>query len=327
MPTTPSRTTSWSGSAKPALLNRAGARHPALMGCRAMQAAPVRWLPVTNGSDFSDVTIRQLRPDDDLDAQADLSERAFGTMSESVRVRWREIIAPVIAEGRVLGAFDGDRAVGGALFHDMRQWWLGRAVPMAGVAGVRVSPEDRGRGIGRRLMVRLLDEVADRGYPLSMLYPATMRLYRPLGWELAGSRYRAVMPSRTLRSLIAADIASPGRAAVLRRAEPGDAAAVISVLSRAHEAARDCGPLTRDAATVARWLAEPGNYAYIGEERLPVLPVAQRQRGSVRRSSGGRVPRGRARNLGACRLVCLCRGQGARDDRPVRCAVVDDLRA
>ncbi len=68
----------------------------------------------------------------------------------------------------------------------MRQWWSGRAVPMAGVASVRVAPEDRGRGIARRLMAAVLADVAARGYPLSVLYPATMPLYRSFGWELAG---------------------------------------------------------------------------------------------------------------------------------------------
>ncbi len=43
-----------------------------------------------------------------------------------------------------------------AAFHDMRQWWHGRALPMAGVGGVKVAPEQRGRGVGRALMTELL---------------------------------------------------------------------------------------------------------------------------------------------------------------------------
>ena len=159
------------------------------------------------------------------------------------------------------------------MFHDMRQWWCGRAVPMAGVASVMVAPEDRGRGIARRLMTALLDEVAARGYPLSALYPATMPLYRSLGWELAGVRDTAVIPARSLRDLVPPDPVIPAAgpdvtagSPRLRRAAPGDAEAVISVIGRVHEAARDCGPITWDAASVAGWLADPDLYAYLCDD-------------------------------------------------------------
>ena len=62
-----------------------------------------------------------------------------------------------MAAGRDLGAYDGDRLVGTALYHDMRQWWYGRPVPMAGVAGVKVAPEYRGQGVGRALMTGLTE--------------------------------------------------------------------------------------------------------------------------------------------------------------------------
>jgi predicted acetyltransferase len=41
---------------------------------------------------------------------------------------------------------------------------------------------------------------------------------------------------------------------------------VIAALSRVHEAARDCGPVTRDATTVAEWLAGRDLYAYLAED-------------------------------------------------------------
>ena len=83
--------------------------------------------------DATPVLIRPLRPGDDLDAQVDLAVRSFGPRGRDER---RKAIADQIAAGRSLGAFDGDRPVGAAVFHDMRQWWCGRAVPMAGVASV-----------------------------------------------------------------------------------------------------------------------------------------------------------------------------------------------
>jgi predicted acetyltransferase len=156
------------------------------------------------------------------------------------------------------------------MFHDMRQWWCGQPVPMAGVSSVRVAPEDRGHGIGRLLMTALLDEIAARGYPLSVLYPATMPLYRSLGWELAGGRYTAVIPARSLFGLEPPDPALAGRDGygrpALRRAGPGDVEAVLAVLGRVHEAARDCGPITWDAVTVRRWLADSDIYAYLCDD-------------------------------------------------------------
>ncbi|HTX26884.1 MAG TPA: GNAT family N-acetyltransferase [Streptosporangiaceae bacterium] len=210
--------------------------------------------------------VRAVRPDDDLDALVGLSERTFGVKSPGVRDAWRQAVARLVAQGACLGAFAGDRQVAAAMFNDMRQWWRGRAVPMAGVSSVMVAPEERGRGVGRRLMAALLAEVAERGYPISALYPATMPLYRSLGWELAGSRETAQIPARLLRPLAAPDVSPDDGPVALRRAGPGDAAAVISVIGRVHEAARDCGPLTWDEASVREWLGDTGLYAYLADD-------------------------------------------------------------
>jgi predicted acetyltransferase len=222
------------------------------------------------------VTIRLLRTDDDYDAQLDLAERAFGVKTAAERAVWRQQITPSIERGAYFGAFAGARPAGAALFYDMRQWWCGRAVPMAGVSGVKIAPEDRGRGIGKRMMSALLDEIAARGFPLSALYPATVPFYRTLGWEVAGGRYTAVFPARSLRSFVPADAAlaagtlreagAQGAPADLRRAGPDDAEAVIDVIGRAHEAARDCGPVTFDATTTAFRLSKPDMYTYLCDD-------------------------------------------------------------
>jgi predicted acetyltransferase len=199
------------------------------------------------------VIVRPLVPDFDWGQYMDLTARSFGPMDET---RVQPDIEPAVAAGRCLGAYDGDRLVGTALYHDMRQWWYGRAVPMAGVAGVKVAPEYRGQGIGRALMTALAQLMTERGYPLSVLFPATMPLYRSLGWEIAGHRHEAVLPARALLSLPR----PPGKAAI-RRPGPDDAAEVLEVIGRAHRDARDCGPITYDEATVRRWLTRPGRYA------------------------------------------------------------------
>jgi predicted acetyltransferase len=218
-----------------------------------------------------EIEIRPLRADDDLDAQLDLSERAFGLKDAGDRDLWHRLMAPVIADGAIFGAFDGGRAVGTALFLDMRQWWHGRAVPMAGVSGVKVAPEDRGRGVGRRLMTALLDEITGRGYPLSALYPATTPLYRSLGWELAGGLYTAKIPVRSLRTLVPEEIprrsGEPGVfESTLRRGGPADAQAAIDIIGRGHEAAGDCGPATYDVTAMAGYLTRPSLYTYVCDD-------------------------------------------------------------
>jgi predicted acetyltransferase len=129
---------------------------------------------------------------------------------------------------------------------------------MAGVAGVKVAPEHRGRGVGRALMTALTELMAARGYPLSALYPATMVIYRSLGWEIAGHLHEAVLPARALQSM---PRPAPDAVKDLRRPGPGDAAEVLAVLGRAHQLARDSGPVTYDEETVRRWLVRPARYA------------------------------------------------------------------
>jgi hypothetical protein len=85
-------------------------------------------------------------------------------------------------------------------------------------------------------MTALTELMAGRGYPLSALYPATMTIYRSLGWEIAGHRHEAVLPSRALAVMARPE---PGAAAGIRRPGPADAAEVLQVLGRAHADARD----------------------------------------------------------------------------------------
>ena len=219
--------------------------------------------------------IRELGPDDDPGALLDLSVRAFGPISRPDRPGWHETAGAAIAARQYLGAFDGGRLLGAARYHDMIQWWHGQPVPMAGVANVMVAPEERGRGTGRALMRTLLGLIGDRGYQVSALYPATLALYRSLGWEIAGSLGHLAIPSHSLRALVAPDPAlprddGPARAAPpqtrLRRCGPGDATEVLAVTGRVHQALRDSGPHTRDEAATARWLGDEQRFAYLAPD-------------------------------------------------------------
>jgi len=148
----------------------------------------------------------------------------------------------------------------------MRQYWLGRAVKMAGIASVKVAPEHRGRGTGRALMTEVLRLADERGYPLAALYPATMPIYRSLGWELAGAKYQFTVPARSLLALRAPDESAGGggaghRDVPIRRATPADAATVIKVIGESYRAARDAGPLTWDEGPAGQWLGREETYS------------------------------------------------------------------
>ncbi|HEY0933056.1 MAG TPA: GNAT family N-acetyltransferase [Trebonia sp.] len=218
---------------------------------------------------MTDVEIRPVTAEDDFEAQLDLGQRAFGIYSQQQKASWLFMARLRAGQGMFLGAFAGGKPAGAAMLHDMRQYWLGRPVPCGGVASVKVAPEYRGRGIGRALMTELLELTAARGHLLSVLYPATMPIYRALGWELAGARYQFTVPARSLLTLAApdADIGPPPPPAPpVRRVTPDDAATMISVSGRTHLAARDAGAITWDEAPARQWLSRPDLYSYLAGE-------------------------------------------------------------
>jgi predicted acetyltransferase len=223
------------------------------------------------------VDIRELGPADDPGALLDLSVRAFGPIARPDRARWQENAESAIAARQYLGMFDGGQLLAAARYHDMVQWWHGQPVPMAGVASVAVAPEERGHGTGRALMRALLALVGERGFQISALYPATLALYRSLGWEIAGGLSQVKIPARSLRSLVAPDasLLPPARGTAvpagapqprMRRCGPRDSADVLATVGRVHQALRDCGPNTRDEAAVARWLSDEQRFAYLAPD-------------------------------------------------------------
>jgi predicted acetyltransferase len=209
--------------------------------------------------------IRPFGPDDDIEAELDLRRRAFGPFSPGSMPAWLELLEGSVSSGQMIGVFDGGRLVASARYLTMRQWWHGRSMPMAGVAGVKVAPEERGRGVGRAMMARLLEEIAGRGYPVSTLYPTTAQVYRSVGWEFAGGKYETVLPARSLAALAPADEAAAA-APKLRRVTPADGEAIVEVKGRVHAQLRDCGPNTREPAALRTWLDDDDHFAYLADD-------------------------------------------------------------
>jgi len=93
----------------------------------------------------------------------------------------------------------GGETVAGLAILPMGQWFGGQCVPMAGIAAVAVAPHHRGAGVALELLRGALAELQERGFPLSVLYPATLQLYRRAGYEAAGSRYLWGIPTRSIQ--------------------------------------------------------------------------------------------------------------------------------
>jgi predicted acetyltransferase len=238
--------------------------------------------------------VRALRPEDDLEAVLDVTRAAFGPLDAAARTRRLAALWAGVSGGRCYAAFEGPRPVAFAEFNDMVQWWHGRPVRMAGVGGVSVAPEKRGRGVGRALMTELLQVIVCQGYPLSALYPATAPIYRSLGWELAGSLYRGVIPARSLVSLHPAGAHPAGAEPALRRAGPADAEQVIAVIGAVHESARHCGPATRDVESVRRWLGQDDLFFYLAADGFLAYGWHGDREILVRTALAGSAPTARA---------------------------------
>lgn len=89
--------------------------------------------------------------------------------------------------------------VGGLVTIPMSQWWGGESVAMTGIAGVGIAPEYRGTGAALSLMQHTIKEIYTKGAAISVLYPATQRLYRKLGYEQGGSFYGWEIPAQSIQ--------------------------------------------------------------------------------------------------------------------------------
>ncbi|MGZ8604719.1 MAG: GNAT family N-acetyltransferase [Actinomycetota bacterium] len=98
-----------------------------------------------------------------------------------------ETHVPTLPLDRMRCVFDGDRVLGVAGEHRFRQRFGGRELEMFGIWGVATLPEHRGSGVATLAVSRLLHEGHERGDALTALYPAALRPYRQLGYELAGT--------------------------------------------------------------------------------------------------------------------------------------------
>ncbi|HEY7043601.1 MAG TPA: GNAT family N-acetyltransferase [Nocardioidaceae bacterium] len=202
------------------------------------------------------ITIRDPAKDD-IERSFDVRNRSFGPLPEGAGPGWHAGVEKAIDEGRTLAAYDGDLLVARALIWPFRQFWGGRVLAMAGIAGVVVAPEYRGRGVGSALMQGMVERGRDLGYPVSALYPATVPVYRQNGWEIAGVQHRTSIKARLLR-----DLRTTAETPDVREVGPSDAEHLLAIMREQYAAGRVNGVRDHDADEFAEELAAETVFAY-----------------------------------------------------------------
>lgn len=129
----------------------------------------------------------------DVQAMCRALSLAFGGTEEDVST-WIDMVG--LDSFRTLD--DGGRIAGTALLTPMGQYFGGVSVPMTGVAGITITPHQRGRGLAARLMRACHEEVGAGPTPLTCLYASTQSLYRRVGYEQAGHLFRVVLPLKSI---------------------------------------------------------------------------------------------------------------------------------
>lgn len=169
---------------------------------------------------------------------------------------------------------DGDQVAAGLGFYPMAQWFGGAKVKMAGITLVGVAPECRGKGVAKTLMRNLLYELHDLQYPISGLHPATLPLYRSVGYERSGSRIVYELATGMI------DVVDRGLDMV--PVEPGEEKAIYDAFEA--QARQSAGLLDRHPAIWARWqeYQDKTVYKYLikqGKQVLGYVIFVQNDRG------------------------------------------------
>lgn len=149
------------------------------------------------------MTIIRAATELDLDRVLALVAQAFNIdPSSHDRIR-KEMKVELVRVAEVDGAVKAT-----ARFIPFGHYYGGRAVKAAGIAGVAVAPDMRGRGLGTQVMRSLLTELREQNYPLSSLYPATSPIYRAVGYGYGSIRtsWKARLDSLPATAAVGVDV-------------------------------------------------------------------------------------------------------------------------
>ena len=195
----------------------------------------------------------------DLELALDIRTRSFGPMPESHRDDWFSGRREAIEAGRLIGTYDGSTLVAHAMLRPFRQYWGGRELAMAGVAGVVVAPDYRGRGAAATLLSAAARRAGEVGDAISGLYPTVPGVYRRVGWEVAGSQHRIAVDADRLRSL-------GNTIEGVRRADPDSAELIVDLMRAQWVRTRANGPKLLEPEDLREELADPDTFGYLTDD-------------------------------------------------------------
>jgi len=161
------------------------------------------------------LTVRRL-----IDADAEPARR-LGFEAFGIPATAPSDPASVRQPGRTwFGAFDGDTLAGRMVDREYDSYFGGATMATAGIAGVTVAAEYRGRGTLTPLFTETLSAARSRGAVISTLFPTAPRIYRRFGYEVIGDFVTVEVPSQALSAV------APAEGVRTRRARATDVEAI-----------------------------------------------------------------------------------------------------
>lgn len=212
---------------------------------------------------------------------AELGEAA-GALRLAVFVREQGIPAALEYDGQ------DARSVHCVAYCDGEPAGTGRLLADGHIGRMAVRADQRGRGIGRRVLEALIEVARARG-DASVELSAQSRaaaFYRTQGFEPVGEPHEeAGIPHQKMRRSLLVFAAWAGAAAITAAGAPQARAGVLDAVSNADAASALRGALERGAAQAVARLGRPGGFLDEPRVRIP-LPDGLRQAEGLLRAMG-----------------------------------------
>ncbi|GGI06348.1 GNAT family N-acetyltransferase [Egicoccus halophilus] len=135
---------------------------------------------------MSELPLHRVPPEEYLAFARSVSRNFYEDESDDDLAPWLRLLREPAGDFRGWAVRDGEQIVGNYGIYTMDVSVPGGArVPMAGVTAVGVTQTHRRRGILGRLMRAGLDDAAERGEPVAMLYASESAIYGRYGFGVA----------------------------------------------------------------------------------------------------------------------------------------------